>query len=81
MSKPGLFQVIGKFPKTFWVANVMELFERWAYYGMFGVLSIYLTDPVSKGGLGFSQEQRGDLQGVVTFFMYLVPIFGGGSGR
>lgn len=69
--------VVKRFPKTFWVANVMELFERWAYYGMFGVLSIYLTSPIADGGLGFSQEQRGVMQGVVTAIMYLLPIFGG----
>lgn len=55
----------------------MELFERWAYYGMFAVLSVYLTDPVSKGGLGFSQEQRGVMQAVVTAVLYLLPILGG----
>lgn len=65
------------FPKTFWIANSMELFERWAYYGMFAVLSVYLTDPVSKGGLGFSQEQRGLMQAVVTAVLYLLPILGG----
>lgn len=55
----------------------MELFERWAYYGMFAVLSVYLTDPVSKGGLGFTQEQRGIMQAVVTAILYLLPIIGG----
>jgi dipeptide/tripeptide permease len=55
----------------------MELFERWAYYGMFAVLSVYLTDPVSKGGLGFSQEQRGIMQAIVTAILYLLPILGG----
>lgn len=70
----GLF---GKFPRTFWVANVMELFERWAYYGMFVVLSVYLTDPVSKGGLGFTNNQRGLMQAVVTGIIYLLPILGG----
>jgi len=65
------------FPRTFWIANSMELFERWAYYGMFAVLSVYLTDPVSKGGLGFSQEQRGVMQAVVTGILYLLPIAGG----
>ncbi len=55
----------------------VELFERWAYYGMFAVLSVYLTDPVSKGGLGFSQEQRGVMQAVVTAVLYLLPILGG----
>ncbi len=55
----------------------MELFERWAYYGMFTVLSVYMTDPVSKGGLGFSQEERGVMQAVVTGVLYLLPILGG----
>jgi len=30
------------FPRTFWVANLMELFERGAYYGMNAVLAVYL---------------------------------------
>jgi len=66
-----------KFPQTFWIGNLMELFERWAYYGMFAVLSVYLTDPVSEGGLGFSQEQRGIMQAIVTGILYILPILGG----
>jgi len=66
-----------KFPRTFWVANSLELFERWAYYGMFTVISVYLTDPVSTGGLGFTQEQRGVMQAVATGILYLLPILGG----
>ncbi len=73
----GITKSINTFPRTFWIANSMELFERWAYYGMFTVLSVYLTDPVSKGGLGFSQEQRGVMQAVVTAVLYLLPILGG----
>ena len=37
MTKTG---TIGAFPRTFWVANVMELFERAAYYGLNSVLAI-----------------------------------------
>jgi len=44
---------------------------------MFTVLSVYLTDPVSTGGLGFSQEQRGIMQAIVTGILYLFPIIGG----
>lgn len=69
--------LLGKFPRTFWLANTMELFERWAYYGVFVVLSIYLTDPISNGGLGFSNGQRGLMQAVVTGIIYLFPILGG----
>lgn len=65
------------FPRTFWIANTLELFERWAYYGMFTVLSVYLTNPISSGGLGFTQSQRGLMQGVATALLYLLPILGG----
>ena len=75
MSKiSGIFK---KFPRTFWVANTLELFERWAYYGMFTVISVYLTNPVSMGGLGFTQEQRGIMQAIATGMLYLLPILGG----
>ena len=47
-----------KFPRTFWVANVMELFERAAYYGMNSVLAVYLTRAVAEGGLGFARSSR-----------------------
>ncbi len=65
------------FPQTFWVANTMEIFERMAWYGFFAVSSLYITGAVSEGGLGFTDEDRGVLQGVVTFFLYLFPVVTG----
>lgn len=55
----------------------MELFERWAWYGMFMVLALYLTLPADQGALGFSQAQKGQMMGTVTFMLYLLPIFTG----
>lgn len=65
------------FPVTFWVANTMEIFERMAWYGFFAVSSLYITGAVGDGGLGFSDEDRGVLQGVVTFALYLFPVVTG----
>jgi dipeptide/tripeptide permease len=65
------------FPKTFWVANVMELFERAAYYGMNSVLAVYLTASVAEGGLGFSELSVGFLQSIVYAATYVLPIAGG----
>ena len=31
------------FPRAFWVANTVELFERAAYYGVFIVITLYLS--------------------------------------
>jgi proton-dependent oligopeptide transporter, POT family len=65
------------FPRTFWVANVMELFERAAYYGMNSVLAVYLTRGVAEGGLGFGEQAVGFLQSIVYAATYVVPILGG----
>jgi len=66
-----------RFPATFWVANVMELFERAAYYGMNSVLAVYLTGAVADGGLGFSEQEVGFLQSIVYAATYVLPILGG----
>jgi dipeptide/tripeptide permease len=66
-----------QFPKTFWVANVMELFERGAYYGMNSVLAIYLTEKISNGGCGFTEAATGFLQAIVYSMTYIIPILGG----
>ncbi len=72
--KPSLEQS-WKFPKEFWLANVMELFERAAYYGFFIVLTLYLTDVV-----GFSDTETGIVAGIFFAGLYLFPPFVGAIG-
>lgn len=67
----------GKFPRTFWVANVIELFERWAWYGFFMLFANYLTGSSDAGGLEFTQEQKGWLMGVGTGILYFLPVLTG----
>jgi POT family proton-dependent oligopeptide transporter len=74
MAKISLFR---DYSRTFWTANVMELFERAAYYGLNSVLAGYLTLSVAEGGLGFSIESVGFLLGLVYAFTYILPILGG----
>jgi len=75
MSK--LAKTFKEFPKTFWISNTMELFERWAWYGLFMVLALYLTKSTDEGALGFSQEQKGSIMGTVAAILYLLPIVTG----
>ena len=70
-------QVFKKFPRAFWVANTMELFERWAWYGLFAVLALYLTNSTDDGALGFTQSQKGSIMGTVTGILYLLPLITG----
>ncbi len=70
-------KVIKKFPRTFWVAITMEVFERWAWYGVFMVLAIYLTGSRDTGALGFTQTQKGSIMGVVVAILYFMPLLTG----
>ena len=61
-----------RFPKQFWLANLMELCERAAYYGFFIVLTLYLTDIA-----GFSDRETGFVAGIFYAGLYLLPPFVG----
>jgi dipeptide/tripeptide permease len=76
-SKLGFFEQLKSYPHEFWVANTMEIFERLSWYGWFTVMALYVTAPPETGGLGFSTETRGNLQGIVPFFLYLLPVLTG----
>ncbi len=73
----GFVGMLKSFTKPFWLASVMELFERWAWYGLFAVLALYLTGSTDKGALGFTHIERGEIMSYVTFILYLLPIVTG----
>ncbi|MDH5413893.1 MAG: MFS transporter [Flavobacteriaceae bacterium] len=75
--KRTFIQTLGSFKKTFWVASAMELFERWAWYGIFTLLAIYLVGSTDEGGLGFSHTEKGQLMGFIPAILYLLPLFTG----
>ncbi len=61
-----------RFPKAFWVANLVELLERAAYYGFFIAVTLYLTDVV-----GYTDIQSGWIAGVFAAGLYFLPTFSG----
>jgi len=75
--KPSFVGTLKSYPSTFWVANTMEIFERMAWYGFYAVSSLYITGAPETGALGFSSEQRGQIQAIVPFFLYLMPVLTG----
>ena len=66
--------IFGKFPRTFWIANLIELFERWAWYGFFMLFANYLTSSTDMGGLEFSQTQKGMIMGFGTGILYFLHL-------
>jgi dipeptide/tripeptide permease len=61
-----------KFPKAFWTANTVELFERAAYYAVFIAITLYLTNIV-----GFSDINAAWIGGTFAAGLYLLPPFTG----
>ncbi len=59
------------FPYVFWVANTIEVVERYVYYGFYFGFGIYLTS------LGFTKADLGNLQFILLLFTYGLTIFTG----
>ena len=64
-------------PKGLYLLFGTEMWERFSYYGMRGLLTLYLTKATIEGGLGFDDANAGLLYGIYTGLVYLTPIFGG----
>ncbi|MCM2256554.1 MAG: MFS transporter [Vicinamibacteria bacterium] len=61
------------FTRSFWVANVLELFERFAYYGSKAILAVYVAEQV-----GLGPEAAGWLVGsLFNTLLYFLPILAG----
>lgn len=60
------------FKREFWVANILELFERFAFYGSKAVLTVYLA---TKVGLGV--QIAGALAGLYSGLIFSLPIIAG----
>ncbi|MGZ2369470.1 MFS transporter [Ancylomarina sp. YFZ004] len=60
------------FSRAFWVANSVELLERAAYYGVFIVITIYLSRI-----LGFTDVEAALISGLFSGGLYLLPTFSG----
>jgi dipeptide/tripeptide permease len=70
-------QTVRSFNKNFWIASFMELMERWAWYGIYTLLGLYLVGSTDMGGLGFDHVQKGSIMGGVVGILYFLPLFFG----
>jgi len=71
------WQTLTSFNKNFWIASFMELMERWAWYGIYTLLGLYLVGSTDTGGLGFDHVQKGSIMGGVVGILYFLPLFFG----
>lgn len=54
-----------------------EMWERFSYYGMRAILTLFMTTATTAGGLGFKAEESGPIYAMYTSLVYLVTIPGG----
>lgn len=73
-SKPSLWNTITSFNSNFWIASFMELMERWAWYGIYGLMGLYLVGSTDTGGLGFDHVQKGNIMGNIVGILYFLPL-------
>jgi proton-dependent oligopeptide transporter, POT family len=67
-----LEEVRSGFERSFWVANISELFERLSYYAAFASLARYLHETLS-----FPTQRAADLSGLFGGLVWFLAIFGG----
>lgn len=66
----------GKHPKALYVLFMTEMWERFAYYLMVGILLLYLIDD-KTGGKGMTEKMGADVVGSFIALVYLTPFIGG----
>jgi POT family proton-dependent oligopeptide transporter len=80
MSQPDVFsdQPIkqGRHPKALYILFFTEMWERFAYYLMVGILLLYMID-TKTGGKGFDERIGADIVGSFIALVYLTPFIGG----
>lgn len=64
-------------PKALYTLFATEMWERFSYYGMRALLTLYLTAELANGGFGLNREEALALYAIFTGLVYLTPILGG----
>lgn len=54
-----------------------EVWERFSYYGMRGILILYLVNAIETGGMGLNDAKAGAIYGMYTAGVYLLALPGG----
>lgn len=65
-----------KHPRGLYVLFFTEMWERFGYYLMVGILLLYLTD-TTTGGKAFDVKTAADIVGSFIALVYLTPFIGG----
>jgi len=65
------------YPRGAWLIISVEFWERFSFYGMLGILALFLTGDAAHGGFAWSSARALSLVGAYSGAMYAFPAFGG----
>ena len=66
-------------PASLFVLFFTEMWERFSYYGMRALLTVFLVSELLNGGWGWTNEEALKLYGLYTGLVYLTPLLGGST--
>lgn len=64
-------------PKGLSTLFFTEMWERFSYFGMRALLTIFLTAELATGGFGMERAEALKIYGIFTGLVYLTPLIGG----
>ena len=64
-------------PRGLYVLFFTEMWERFGYYLIVGILLLYLKDTTANGGKGMDTSMGVDIVGTYVALVYLTPFIGG----
>ena len=64
-------------PKGLMVLFFTEMWERFSYYGMRGILILYMVASLGEGGFGMDDTTAAAIYGLYTALVYLLALPGG----
>jgi POT family proton-dependent oligopeptide transporter len=64
-------------PPGLYVLFFTEMWERFGYYLLIGILLLFLRDTISHGGKGMDNALSADIVGTYVAVVYLTPFIGG----
>jgi len=70
-------KMVNGHPAGLFVLFFTEMWERFSYYGMRALLTLFLVSTLAKGGWEWTREDAMQLYGWYTGLVYLTPLIGG----
>jgi POT family proton-dependent oligopeptide transporter len=68
---------LGGHPRGLTTLFFTEMWERFSYYGMRALLTLFMVAPAAAGGLAYDNQKAGIIYGTYTMCVYMLGIPGG----